>query len=200
MIQEYKISSLPLILASGSPYRKLLLQRLTSDFTCFSPDIDESPVEDETPLCMVERLTRQKTFKVAESYNPAIIIGSDQVEVANNQILGKPGSMEKAKQQLRFLSGQEVIFYTGMAVLNSQSQTLQYHCGNATVCFRDLNDDEINRYLEIESPFDCTGSFKSEALGISLTDRIVSDDPTILIGLPLIQLAKMLRTEGLAIP
>ncbi|MHC9510422.1 Maf family protein [Kangiella sp. M94] len=185
-----------IILASSSPYRKELLIRILDDFEALSPDIDETPFPDEEPIELVARLAQQKALAVAVNHPDALVIGSDQVCVLNNQILGKPGTMDKAIEQLKTCSGQTVTFYTSLCVTNA-NQTAQNTTVVATkVQFRQLNEKEIINYLEKEQPFDCAGSFKCEGLGIVLFEAIESKDPTALIGLPLIALAIKLREFG----
>jgi septum formation protein len=192
-----------LVLASSSVYRKALLQRLQIPFDCYSPDIDESPLEHETGHQQAQRLSLQKARAVAEKFPEAIIIGSDQVAELNIQqadgslhsrILGKPGNHTQAVAQLTAQSGQRVLFHTGLAVIY---QGVEKHTVNTTeVSFRELNGQQIDDYLSIEKPYDCAGSFKAESLGISLFRSVVSDDPTSLVGLPLIELCKLLREFG----
>ncbi|WP_187287335.1 Maf family protein [Kangiella koreensis] len=185
-----------IILASSSPYRKELLSRILENFEAISPDIDETPFPDEEPIELVARLAQQKALAIAVSHPEALVIGSDQVCVLNNQILGKPGTMDKAIEQLKACSGQTVTFYTSLCVTNA-NETAQNTTVVATkVRFRQLSDKEIISYLEKEQPFDCAGSFKCEGLGIVLFEAIESKDPTALIGLPLIALATKLRELG----
>lgn len=185
-----------IILASSSPYRRELLSRILDDFEALSPDIDETPFPDEEPIELVARLAQQKALAVAVNHPTALVIGSDQVCVLNNQILGKPGTMDKAIEQLKACSGQTVTFYTSLCV-TSAHETAQNTTVVATkVQFRQLNDKEIINYLEKEQPLDCAGSFKCEGLGIVLFEAIESKDPTALIGLPLIALATKLRKVG----
>ena len=191
---------LRLILASSSPYRRELLERLSLGFVCESPDIDESPLVSESAEDMVKRLARQKAEKIAEKYKDAIVIGSDQCLVLNNEILGKPGSHEAAVLQLAKLSGQTAVFLTGLCVINCATDVARTDCIPFRVTFRRLNPDEITRYLEIEKPYQCAGSFRSERLGIALLEKMEGIDPTALIGLPLIRLSEMLRAQGIKIP
>ena len=194
-------STLPnLVLASSSPYRRELLARLQIPFTCESPEIDESIVQDETAEYLVTRLATEKARKTGSNHPGAIIIGSDQVVVLNNEILNKPGNHENALIQLQKLSNQTVTFYTGLCVLNSRRNSIHAECIPYIVKFRKLDTGEIERYLKKEKPYNCAGSFKSEALGISLIDYMKGDDPTALIGLPLIRLCELLRNEGISIP
>lgn len=185
-----------IILASSSPYRKELLIRILDDFEALSPDIDETPFPDEEPIELVARLAQQKALAVAVNHPDALVIGSDQVCVLNNQILGKPGTMDKAIEQLKTCSGQTVTFYTSLCVTNA-NQTAQNTTVVATkVQFRQLSEKEIINYLEKEQPLNCAGSFKCEGLGIVLFEAIESKDPTALIGLPLIALSTNLREFG----
>jgi septum formation protein len=185
-----------IILSSSSPYRKELLSRILDDFEALSPDIDETPFPDEEPIELVARLAQQKALAIAVNHPDALVIGSDQVCVLNNQILGKPGTMDKAIEQLKACSGHTVTFYTSLCVTNA-NQTAQNTTVVATkVQFRQLSEKEIINYLEKEQPLDCAGSFKCEGLGIVLFEAIESKDPTALIGLPLIALATQLRELG----
>jgi len=189
-----------LVLASTSPYRRALLARLQLPFSTCAPAADETPLPEETPAATAERLALAKARAVVDRYPQALIIGSDQVAYCGATRYGKPGSRENARRQLRELSGQIVIFHTGLCLLNSASG--RYHLrGVATeVRFRELSDAEIERYLDKEDALNCSGSARSEGLGISLLEWIRCDDPTALIGLPLIALCEMLRAEGLELP
>ncbi len=190
----------PLILASSSATRRVLLNRLLLPFDCQSPDIDEQALENEQPDELTRRLARQKAEKIAAIKPMAVIIGSDQVAVVDGQILGKPGDMDRARSQLQMMSGKTVRFVSGTAVLNPERQTCRLESVRTEVVLRPLDDHEIERYLRLETPLDCAGSLKSECLGISLAERISSDDPTALMGLPLIGLSRMLREEGYTVP
>lgn len=190
----------PVILASSSPYRQELLTRLQIPFICESPDIDESTKVNELPGDLVTRLARKKVLEIAGKYPASIIIGSDQVAVSGREILGKPGNYENAHLQLRKCSDQSVVFYTGLCVMNTAGNSVQIECITFTVKFRKLDAKEIDRYLEKEKPYNCAGAFKSEGLGISLIEYMQGEDPTALIGLPLIQLCSMLRHEGIEMP
>ncbi|MCJ1884454.1 Maf family nucleotide pyrophosphatase [Pseudomonas sp. LA21] len=191
---------LPLILASSSPYRRELLQRLRLPFECASPDIDESPLPDESAKQLVRRLAESKARALAQRYPDHLIIGSDQAAVNGNRILGKPHDIERAIEQLKAASGKSVSFLTGLCLLNSRSGRSQVDCVPFTVHFRDLDDARIRRYLEAEQPFDCAGSFKAEGLGVSLFRSTEGEDATSLIGLPLIRLVDMLLAEQVLIP
>jgi len=189
-----------LILASSSPYRRSLLQRLEIPFESESPDVDESQHKGETPTDLVLRLAEMKAAAIARAHPESLIIGSDQVAIADNDILSKPGNHENAITQLKKVSGKSIVFLTGLCLINTANNNSQKDCISYTVHFRELTEDEIERYLLQEKPYDCAGAFKSEAYGISLMQRMEGDDPTSLIGLPLIRLAEMLRSEGLNIP
>jgi len=192
--------SLPLILGSTSPFRAEILQKLCISFDTAAPDINESPLANESPSELVERLSVCKAKKVAETHPAALIIGSDQVACVDQQILGKPHTHENAIEQLRFLSGKIVSFHTGLCLFNSESGKSQSTVEVFKVHFRALTDDQIERYLRNEQPYNCAGSFKSEALGISLFKKLEGDDPNTLIGLPLIRLVEFLSNEGLQVP
>jgi MAF protein len=191
---------LPLVLASSSVYRRELLQRLNLSFSCCSPDIDEQRLPNESARHMVCRLAKEKALAVSASHRQHLIIGSDQVAVLGEEILGKPQNLQRATTQLRAASGNPVTFLTGLALLNSQTGHCQVDCIPFTVHFRVLDDSRIRRYLETEQPFDCAGSFKSEGLGVSLFRSTEGCDATSLIGLPLIRLIDMLGNEGITIP
>ncbi len=186
-----------LILGSSSPFRAEILGKLNLPFSTASPDIDETPYEGESPIALVERLSRQKAMAIAESHPDALIIGSDQVAVIGNQILGKPGDHQTARQQLAMSSGKTVRFLTGLALYNAQDGKMQSLVAPFDVTFRMLNEDDIEHYLLAEQPYNCSGSFKSEGLGICLFERLNGDDPNTLIGLPLIQLTKLLKNVGI---
>lgn len=189
-----------LILASSSKYRKILLNRLGIPFECQSPEIDESPLEFESPYELVGRLAREKAASIAREHPHAVVIGSDQLAVSNGHIIGKPGNHAAAFKQLASFSGQVVEFLTAVSVQKTDNDFSELHVDTTRVCFRTLEDAEIDRYLEKEKPFDCAGAFKAESLGIVLFERILSEDPTAIIGLPLIHTAAMLRRAGLALP
>lgn len=185
-----------LILASSSPYRQALLERIHVPFTCISPDIDETAAEQETPPDLVMRLAQTKAYRAAEIEPEAVIIGSDQVSVLKGKILGKPGDHDNARRQLRAMSNQHVSFFTGLCVLNAATGNTQLDFIRFEVYFRRLSESQIERYLLTEQPYQCAGSFKSEALGIALVEKMDGPDPTALIGLPLIRLCEMLANEG----
>lgn len=189
-----------LILASSSPYRRLLLERLRLPFRCHAPNIDESQREGESPETLVERLAREKALTVAQEYPDALIIGADEVAVIAERVLSKPGNRERARRQLRLASGRVARFLTCLCLFNSRTGRQQRDTVTVEVAFRTLTDAEIERYLDLDAPYQCAGSFKAEAGGITLVERISGYDDTALLGLPLISLQKMLRNEGYAIP
>lgn len=189
-----------LVLASTSAYRRTLLERLTIPFAVARPDTDETPLPGETPAATAERLAAEKARAVARDWPDALIIGSDQVAHMGNEVFGKPGTEARAIEQLQRMSGQTVIFHTALALLNTRSGHIQVEGVPTSVRFRTLGDDEIRRYVAKERPLDCAGSAKSEGLGIALLDALSGDDPTALIGLPLIALCRMLRAEGVELP
>lgn len=188
-----------LVLASTSPFRQALLQRLGVPFETFSPNVDESAQPNEKPEDLVQRLAILKAQAAQSSYPNALIIGSDQVAVAENRILGKPLTHDKAVEQLIFLSGKKVVFQTGLCVFNSQTKEHLIELIPFTVKFRDLKREQIENYLNKEPAYNCAGSFKSEGLGISLVEYMDGTDPNALIGLPLIRLIYMLEKLGLPI-
>jgi len=189
----------PLILASTSPFRRELLQRLCIDFSTAAPDIDESAHPGEKPSELVRRLSEAKARAIGAS-RQGLIIGSDQVATTGDDILGKPGSHEKAVEQLQYLSGKSVCFYTGLCLLNTETDNARLEVVLYTVLFRRLDDSQIENYLRADKPYNCAGSFKSEGLGITLFERMEGDDPSALIGLPLIKLTTMLREAGITLP
>ncbi|MEN0105633.1 MAG: nucleoside triphosphate pyrophosphatase [Pseudomonas sp.] len=191
---------LPLLLASSSTYRRELLARLRLPFTCASPDIDESRLPGETAQALVMRLAEQKARALAAQFPQHLIIGSDQVAVRGEQILGKPHDFERAHRQLSDASGTSVTFLTGLALLNTTSGACQVDYVPFTVHFRQLSSERISRYLHAEQPYDCAGSFKAEGLGVSLFRATEGSDATSLVGLPLIRLVDMLLHEGVEIP
>lgn len=188
-----------LILASTSPFRRELLHRLGIDFTAAAPDIDESPLPGETPEALVRRLAEAKARAVGR-IRAGLIIGSDQVATTGGDILGKPGDHARAVAQLQHLSGKTVTFHTGLCLLDTAQDTVQLDVIPFHVEFRRLSDAQIERYLRRERPYNCAGSFRSEALGITLFTRMQGDDPTALIGLPLIRLTGMLAQAGIQLP
>ncbi len=192
--------SRPLILGSSSPYRRELLGRLQLPFSVVVPDVDESAQPGEPPAQLAQRLALAKAQAVALQHPQALVIGSDQVAELNGQALGKPGSHERARAQLQAMSDQSVCFHTAVALCCLDSGHSASALAQVRVQFRVLQDDEIERYLQAEQPYDCAGSAKSEGLGIALLERIESDDPTALIGLPLIHTARLLRGAGVLLP
>ena len=191
---------LPLVLASSSPYRRELLARLRLPFTWSAPQIDESRHGDEDADTLVRRLSLEKAQTLRDAYPQHLIIGSDQVAVLGSQILGKPHTLERARDQLLAASGNSVTFLTGLTLINSATGLQQTDCVPFTVHFRSLSDAQIMRYLSAEQPFDCAGSFKAEGLGISLFRSTEGSDSNSLIGLPLIRLVDMLQANGIEIP
>jgi len=185
-----------LVLASTSPYRKTLLERLHLPFVTAAPDIDETAHSNEPAEALVTRLAESKARAIADQYPDALIIGSDQVAVIDGSILGKPGNHETAAQQLRNASGRQVTFLTGLCLFNTQTQQAHISLVPFIVEFRELQEAQIQFYLTQEKPYDCAGSFKSEGFGISLCKSMKGDDPNSLIGLPLIELIRLLTNEG----
>ena len=188
-----------LILGSTSRYRRELLSRLRVPFEVVSPDVDETPRSDETPEQLALRLALAKAQAVASQHPHAVVIGSDQVADLNGEPLGKPGNFERAKLQLQRMRGQTVVFQTAVAVVRADTGFARTELAQIKVRFRDLSDDEITAYLHAEEPYDCAGSAKSEGLGIALLDAIDNDDPTALIGLPLIRTARLIREAGISL-
>jgi septum formation protein len=189
-----------LILGSTSLYRRELLQRLRVPFDVVAPDVDETPGPGERPPELARRLALAKARAVAARHPSALVIGSDQVADLGGEPLGKPGTHERAVEQLRRMRGRTVIFQTAVAVVCQDTGFEQMDLAAVRVRFRDLGDAEIEAYLRAETPYDCAGSAKSEGLGITLLDAIDSDDPTALVGLPLIRTVRMLRAAGVPLP
>lgn len=190
---------LPIILASSSPYRRRLLEQIGLAFEWASPDIDETALPVETPEALVQRLAYAKAEALAKHYPGHWIIGSDQAASLQGDVLGKPGNIDNAREQLRSCRGQRVEFLTGLCLLNTHTKKSETILERFSVVFRDLTNAQIDRYLEREQPFDCAGSFKVEGLGIALFERLEGDDPNALIGLPLIQLVTLLQRAGIAV-
>lgn len=188
-----------LILASTSPYRRELLSRLGLPFEAADPQTDETPQPGEPPEATALRLSEAKARAVATQFPDALIIGSDQVAVMEGRIFGKPGTHERAAEQLRQLRGRTVNFFTGLCLLNAGTGRAQVKGVPTLVTFRPLSDSEIENYLRREMPYNCAGAAKSEGLGIALLQSMTGDDPNALIGLPLIALCDMLRSEGVAV-
>jgi septum formation protein len=189
----------PIILASSSPFRKSLLERLHLTFDCHSPEIDESQFPGESANSYVCRLAKQKAQVIADKFSDAVVIGSDQCALLDDQILGKPGSHENALDQLRAAQGKSVMFHTGICVLRQSTGFIEVDDIVFEVRFRQLTDSQLTRYLQIEQPYDCAGSFKSEGYGICLFDQMRGDDPSALVGLPLIRLTGMLENAGVEV-
>ena len=188
-----------LILASTSPYRKRLLERLQIPFECQAPDTDETPLPDEAPDALAHRLALAKAGSVATSNPSALVIGSDQVASINGSCIGKPGNHAAATAQLKASSGNRVDFYTGVAVVCQETGYSDSLVVPFSVQFRELSDLEIENYLLKEQPYDCAGSFKCEGFGIALFERMIGDDPTALEGLPLISLSRLLAKAGMPV-
>lgn len=190
---------LPLVLASTSPARKQLLDGLRLPYSVCGPHIDESRLPGEPVTAMVTRLAEAKARAVMAQHPAALIIGADQVAALGDDILGKPGGHAEAVQQLQRVSGQQVTFYTGLCLLNSASGSTQIDIVPCTVVFRHLSTAQIENYLEREQPYQCACSFRSEGVGAALTERLIGDDPSALIGLPLIRLTRMLEREDVSL-
>ena len=188
-----------LVLASTSPFRRAILEKLGLPFETRAPQTDETRLADETPERLVRRLSEAKARAVAGEFPDALIIGSDQVAVIDDEILGKPGTHENAVAQLQRTSGRTVRFFTGLCLLNAATGNCQLEVVPFDVVFRKLSDAQIENYLQKEKPYNCAGSFKSEALGIALFEKLQGDDPNTLMGLPLIRLVRMLEKENLKV-
>jgi septum formation protein len=188
------------ILASTSRYRRALFARLQVPFECVAPEVDEAAQPGELAAELATRLARAKAMAVLVRRPDAVVIGSDQAALRGSEILGKPGTPEACREQLRRSSGQSVVFLTAVHVIDGATQTAQSHLDETRVHFRDLTLAEIDRYIERDDPLDCAGGFKAESLGIALFERIDSRDPTALTGLPLAWLSRALRIAGLQVP
>ena len=188
---------LRLVLGSTSPYRRDVLQRLRLPFDTDAPRVDETPRPGEAPAALALRLALEKAHEVASRHPGAVVIGADQVADLAGQAIGKPGTHDRAVAQLQALRGRRVVFHTAVAVVRADTGFSKALLAPVTVLFRDLSDAEIERYLRLEQPYDCAGSAKCETLGIALLDLIESDDPTALIGLPLIRTCALLRQAGI---
>jgi septum formation protein len=188
-----------IVLGSSSPFRKALLEKLDLSFDCDSPDIDETPLKDELPKAMVARLAKEKADAIAQRHPQSVIIASDQCATLDGKIIGKPGNHKAAMAQLVAASGRTVTFYTSLCVFNAGTNQYQEVVEPFYVYFRELNETQIDNYLKKEQPYNCAGSFKSEGLGISLFERLEGNDPNTLIGLPLIQLIKMLENVNISV-
>ena len=189
-----------LVLASTSRYRRELLSRLNTPFEVTAPAVDEAPLAAEGPQALALRLARLKAQAVRNAWPDALIVGSDQVAVVNETILGKPGNFDRAAAQLKLMRGKPVHFHTALCVLNARTSREQTALVPVTVHMRDYTDAQIERYLRADEPYDCAGSARIEGLGIALVARLEGDDPNALIGLPLIALCNMLRNEGWELP
>jgi septum formation protein len=189
----------PLVLGSTSPYRRELLSRLRLEFQVAAPDVDETPLPGETPQGVALRLALAKAKSVSARFPDAVVIGSDQVADMDGEPLGKPGTHDNAVAQLRRMRGRTLVFQTAVSVVCLASGFEQSDLAPVKVKFRSLTDDEIEAYLLAESPYDCAGSARSEGLGIALLDAIESDDPTALVGLPLIRTCRMIRAAGVKV-
>lgn len=188
-----------LVLGSTSPFRRQLLEKLGLPFDTASPETDETPLDNESPEQLVARLAEAKARAVASQYPEGLIIGSDQVAVNAGAILGKPHTHEVAMQQLHNASGKHVRFLTGLCLYNAAKDVAQVEVVPFDVVFRQLSGEMIDNYLKAEQPYNCAGSFKSEAMGIALFERLEGEDPNTLIGLPLIRLVRMLENEGMRV-
>lgn len=193
------VLSPPLVLASGSPYRREILHKLGMPFAFAAPDIDESPLPDEPVEQMVMRLAENKSRALITSFPNHLIIGSDQSAVLDNQLVGKPGGRANAIEQLRAASGRGVSFYTAICLLDSASGKSLRDMDITRVVFRPLDEARIAAYVDRERPYDCAGGFKSEGLGIALFERIETEDPNALVGLPLIRLVRLLEAFGVRV-
>ncbi|MCH7882266.1 MAG: septum formation protein Maf [Proteobacteria bacterium] len=194
-----KFLSTKLILASSSPYRKALLGRLHLDFDCYSPDIDETRLDNEAASDYVRRLAEQKALALGDRFTDAVIIGSDQCALLDDRILGKPGNYENALKQLKAAQGKTIVFHTGVCVLHAAKGFKQVDDIIYSVEFRHLSDQQLSHYLQVEQPYQCAGSIQSEGYGACLFSKMYGDDPTALVGLPLIRLIAMLESAGIAI-
>jgi septum formation protein len=188
-----------LILASSSSYRRELLQKLQIPFSCISPKLDESALPDEKPHQTALRLAQEKAKKVAQEYPHALIIGCDQVATLDGETLGKPINHKNATKQLQMMRGKEVTFHSAICLFNAETNHIQSDVVPYLVKFRNLTDEEIERYLVKDQPYQCAGSAKSEGLGIALIERMIGEDPNALIGLPLIKLVSMLSNEKVSV-
>lgn len=186
-----------LILASTSPYRSMLLRRLGLELSVVTPSVDESRQEDELPHALAARLSEDKAMAVADSHPQTLIIAADQVAVLDGELIGKPGTHEKAVEQLKKASGRSMQFHSGLCLLNTMTGERQTDVIDTEVRLKPISDELIEAYLCKEQPYDCAGACKVEGLGIALIDYVYSGDPTALIGLPLIRLCEMLRAEGI---
>ena len=196
-ISQPEMNQPELILGSSSPYRRELLERLRLPFTVVSPKIDETPKAGETPLETALRLALDKARHIAQSHPNALILGADQVATVNGEQIGKAGGFDKALAQLQMMRGKTALFHSALCLYDARNDSYQLENIITKTTFRDLPDDELAAYLRIEQPYDCAGSAKVEALGITILEKVESDDPTALVGLPLIALTGMLRQAGM---
>lgn len=196
---EKNLGNPRLVLASTSPFRKALLEKLGVPFVCFSPEVDETALPAENPTVLVRRLSEAKARAATAKFPDALVIGSDQVAVIGERILGKSHTHERAIEQLRAASGQVVEFLTGLCVFNTATNQVQIEVISFKAHFRVLTDSQIENYLVKDQPYNCAGSFKSESLGVALLEKMEGDDPNALIGLPLIRLIRLLENEGLVL-
>ena len=194
-----KQDSRQLVLASTSPYRKELLKRLGVDFTTAAPDVDETPLQSESADATSLRLAIAKARVLATTFPNSLIIGSDQVALLHGEQLGKPGTHERAVAQLKAMRGQTLVFHTALCLYNTSTGSTQTAIDETRVVMRDYSDEQIETYLQREQPYNCAGSAKTEGLGVVMIARIENNDPTAIIGLPLIELVTMLNNEGFAI-
>lgn len=192
----------PIVLASSSPYRAQLLQRILPGFLVEAPDVDESALPGESPDALARRLAESKALAVAKRHRGALVIGSDQVAAVDGQVLGKPHQPARARGQLEACSGRAVEFHTGLCLVDTRvpGAMIRTEVDLTRVHFRTLSGEEIARYVERDEPLDCAGSFRVERLGVALFERIDGSDPTALIGLPLIRVCRMLRAAGVPVP
>jgi len=190
----------PVILASTSRYRAQLLERLAIPFEQIAPHCDETPLPDESALALVERLAQAKAASIASAHPSQLVIGSDQVACCKGSILGKPGDHNTAVRQLQMLRGNTVEFHTGLCVMHLAAEKSLHSIVTTTVEFKTLNDEQIERYLQTDKPYDCAASFRSEGYGSTIVKRISNDDPSALIGLPIVRVAEYLNELGLPLP
>lgn len=199
-MQPKRLNTPLLVLASTSPYRRMLLEKLGLPFITVAPHVDESAAPGESAASLAQRLARQKAEAIARFQPQGLVIGSDQVACCRNRLLGKPLSRDKAIAQLQQASGTVVEFHTALCVIDATSSAVKSGLDVCRVHFRTLSDQQIERYVDLDQPLDCAGSFKSEGLGITLFNRIEGEDPNALVGLPLIRLTGILHEFGLEIP
>lgn len=199
MISHNKTTNPQFVLASSSPFRKNLLAKILTEFITVAPNIDETVRGGESPQQTATRLAEEKARAVIKKYSPYWIIGSDQVAVCESQILGKPGNRVAAVDQLRLISGKEVTFHTSVCVLSPGGSACRSAIDNCMVKFKQLSENKIQRYVVLDRPYNCAASFKSEAFGIVLLERIIGEDPNALVGLPLIKLVKILEQFGISL-